>query len=344
MIREPLFAQTGRLAIFPIQDHVAWDFYKKAQSLIWSAEEIQFSKDLDHWENLSPDIQLVVEAVLGFFAGADRIVNINIVQNMMSKIDIPEINCFYAFQLFMENVHNETYSLMIETLIRDQDRKAALLQSCDTMPAIAALYNWTRRWIGRTSCEELGSHSSPPATCDLMADDIAETWCFAKTVVAQACLEGIAFSGAFAIIFYIKERGVLPGLTFSNELISRDEGLHRDFACYIYSKVVNKPPAEDILAIVSECVAATQGIIASCMNRLPGMNREDMNIYIEFVADSLLLQLGYAKHYNRTNPFDFMEKISFSGITNFFERRVAEYSKTGFEDGHDDEICLDENY
>jgi ribonucleotide reductase beta subunit family protein with ferritin-like domain len=344
MIKEPLFVPSGRLALFPIQEQSAWQFYKQAQSLIWSAEEIQFSKDLDHWENLSPDIQRVVEAVLGFFAGADRIVNINIVENMMSKIDIPEVQCFYAFQLFMEGVHNETYSLMIETLVKDPLRKDALLRSCDTMPEIAELYNWTRRWISRTSCDERLSQPTLLAMCDLEADDIAETWCFAKTLVAQACIEGIAFSGAFAIIFYLKERGVLPGLTFSNELISRDEGLHRDFACYIYGRIVNKPPAEDVLSIVTECVVATQGIIASCMNRLPGMNRDDMNTYIEFVADSLLVQLGYGKHYNKANPFDFMEKISFNGITNFFEKRVGEYSKTGFEEGHDEEICLDENY
>ena len=344
MITEPLLSSSGRLSIFPIRDQAAWKFYKQAQGCIWSAEEINFSKDLEQWENLHPDIRRVVESVLGFFAGADRIVNINLAQNMMSRIDHPEVQCFYAFQNFMENIHGETYSLMIETLIKDPVRKAELLQSCDTMPEIADLFNWTRRYINRTVEQERRENPALQGMDDLDADNLAEVWTFAKTLIAQACIEGIAFSGAFAIIFYIKERGILQGLTFSNELISRDEGLHRDFAAYIYSLINNKPPSGDVLAIVSECVVATQRIISSCMDRLPGMNWQDMFAYIEFVADSLLSQLGLPKHYNVANPFDFMEKISFSGITNFFERRVAEYGVAGFEDGADEEIVLDENY
>ena len=350
LFSEHLFRPSGRLALFPIRDETAWKFYKQAQGCIWSAEEINFSKDLDHWDNLNADIKKVIESILGFFAGADRIVNINLAQNMMTQIDIPEIQCFYAFQNFMENVHNETYSLMIESLIRDPQSKTKLLESCDTMPEIANLYRWTQRWISRSPTEEMKSPLFIEKLSqyeDISSEDIynlAKTWCFSKTLVAQACLEGIAFSGAFAIIFYIKERGILQGLTFSNELISRDEGLHRDFATYIYSLIENKPPASEILDIVRECVSATQSIIRSCMDRLTGINKEDMNMYIEYVADSLLCQLGMPKIYNAENPFDFMSKISFNGITNFFERRVAEYGVSGFEEGHDDPIELDENY
>ena len=329
MLPEPLLQPSGRLSIFPIRDHTAWKFYKQSQGCIWTAEEINFSKDLEQWEGLSPDIRRVVEAVLGFFAGADRIVNINLAQNMMSKIDHPELQCFYAFQNMMENIHGETYSLMIEALIKDPVRKAELLASCDTMSEVANLYNWTRRWI----------HATPSDKSEL-----AGVHLFAKQLIAQACIEGIAFSGAFAIIFYIKERGVLQGLTFSNELISRDEGLHRDFACYVYSLIQNKLPESEVLQIVTECVEATEAIIASCMSRLPGMNRDDMNTYIRYVADSLLGQLGLQKHYKVTNPFDFMDKISFNGITNFFERRVAEYGVSGFEEGHDQEITLSDDY
>jgi ribonucleoside-diphosphate reductase subunit M2 len=212
------------------------------------------------------------------------------------------------------------------------------------MPEIADLYDWTRRWIDRSPSEELHSNPELDSLSAEEAFTLAKTWCFAKTLIAQACIEGIAFSGAFAIIFYIKERGILQGLTFSNELISRDEGLHRDFAAYIYSLIENKPPVDEILEIVKECVVATQKIICSCMDRLTGINKEDMNTYIEYVADSLLCQLQMPKFYNVENPFDFMSKISFNGITNFFERRVAEYGVSGFEEGHDDPIEIDDNY
>ena len=346
---EILLRPSGRLALFPIMFPKAWDFYKKAQGCTWTAEEITFSKDLAHWEGLHPDIQRVVKTVLGFFSGADRIVNINLAENMMRRIDIPEVQCFYAFQNHIENVHNETYSLMIDNLIRDPAEKKMLFNACDTMPGISKLYDWARKWIHRTKEDEMNDnpvlHEYQTADApDEVIEDLAEIWVFCKTLVANACIEGIAFSGAFAIIFFLKERGILPGLTFSNELISRDEGMHRDFACYMYSLIRHKPPVDQVLEIVLEAVSAKQELIAGCMERLPGMNREDMFRYIEYVADSLLVQLGLPRHFNVANPFDFMEKISFNGITNFFERRVGEYGVSGFEEGNADPIELDEHY
>lgn len=346
---EMLLRPSGRLALFPIMLPKAWDFYKKAQGCTWTAEEISFTKDLDHWEGLSPEIKRVVKAVLGFFSGADRIVNMNLAQNMMCKIDIPEVQCFYAFQNHIENVHNETYSLMIDNLIRDPEEKHQLLNACDTMPGVKTLYDWAKRWVHRTKEDELNSNPTlreyeAQGAPEEVLEDLAEIWAFCKILIANACIEGIAFSGSFAIIFFLKERGILPGLTFSNELISRDEGMHRDFACYMYSLVRHKPPMDQVLEIVLEAVVAKQELIAGCMDRLPGMNRDDMNMYIQYVADSLLVQLGLPRHYGAHNPFDFMDKISFNGITNFFERRVGEYGVSGFEEGHNDPIELDENY
>jgi len=323
--------------------------YKKAQSSNWTAEEIKFSNDLSDWETLDDDTKEVVKTILGFFSGADMIVNENLAENMMNIIDIPEVRSFYGFQIMIENVHGETYSLMIENLIKDREEKARLLNAIHTMPGISKLYNWAQRWIKFTTEDELRTNPilkqyMDEGAPDEVVEDLAYIWCQAKKIVAFSCIEGVMFSGAFAVIFYLKERGILPGLTFSNELISRDEGLHRDFACLMFSMIKHKPPQDQILEIIKEAVEFKQELICGCMDRLRGLNRQDMKRYIEFVADSLLIGLEMPKYYNVTNPFEFMEKISFNGITNFFEKRVGDYSLAGFEEGNDEPIEIDDNY
>jgi ribonucleoside-diphosphate reductase subunit M2 len=323
--------------------------YKKAQGSNWTAEEIKFSEDLVDWNALDEDTKTVIKTVLGFFSGADMIVNENLAENMMNRIDIPEVRCFYGFQIMIENVHGEVYSLMIENLIKDPTEKARLLDAINTMPGVATLYSWAQKWIKRTADDEfrdnpiLNSYLEEGAPEELV-EDLAEIWYYAKLLVAFACMEGIVFSGAFAIIYWIKEKGILPGLTFSNELISRDEGLHRDFACLLFSMIKHGPPKDQILDIIKETVVFTHELMASCMDRLRGLNIQDMKRYIEFVADSLLVQLGMGKYYKVPCPFEFMDKISFSGLTNFFEKRVGEYGISGFEEGHDDPIELDDDY
>jgi ribonucleotide reductase beta subunit family protein with ferritin-like domain len=346
---EPLLMPTGRKSIFPIQHPNIWKMYKKAQSSNWTAEEIKFSNDLADWEVLDDDTKEVVKTILGFFSGADMIVNENLAENMMNIIDIPEVRSFYGFQIMIENVHGETYSLMIENLIKDREEKARLLDAVNTMPGVRKLYDWAQRWLKLTPEDELRNNPIlkqylEEGAPDEVVEDLAYIWCIAKKIVAFACVEGIMFSGAFAVIYYLKERGILPGLTFSNELISRDEGLHRDFACLMYSMIKHTPPQDQILEIVKEAVEFKQELIAGCMDRLRGLNRQDMKRYIEFVGDSLLTGLNMPKYYKVTNPFDFMEKISFNGITNFFEKRVGDYSTAGFEEGNDDPIELDDDY
>lgn len=346
---EPLFRPDGRKSILPIKYPKIWNMYKKAEGCIWTAEEIKFANDLSDYEQLDDDTKEVIKTVLGFFAGADMIVNENLAENMMNIIDIPEVRCFYGMQIMIENIHNETYSLMIENLIKNKKEKERLLDSVGTMPGVTKLYNWAQRWIKRSIDDELRENTILQNYLDEGAsmetvEDLATIWVRAKRIIAFACVEGIMFSGMFAIIFWIKERGILPGLTFSNELISRDEGLHRDFACLMYSMIVHKPPQEQILEIVQEAVEYEQELISGCMDRLRGLNRQDMKRYIEFVADNLLMNVGLPKHYKVSNPFDFMDKISFSGITNFFEKRVGEYGIGGFEEGNNEPIVLDDNY
>lgn len=346
---EPLLRPDGRKSILPIRYPQIWKMYKKAEGCIWTAEEIKFSSDLVDWEQLDEDTKAAVKAILGFFSGADMIVNENLAENMMKKIDIPEVRCFYGVQIMIENIHGETYSLMIENLIKDKTEKERLLDAITTMPGVTKLYKWAQKWIKHTPEDELRDNPIlqsylDEGAPDEVAEDLAEIWCFAKIMVAFACVEGIMFSGAFAIIFWLKERGILPGLTFSNELISRDEGMHRDFACLLFSMIKNKPPTDQILEIIQEAVEFKQELITGCMDRLRGLNRQDMKRYIEFVADRLLISLGMNPHYKVTNPFEFMEKISFSGITNFFEKRVGEYGISGFEEGNDIPIEIDDDY
>jgi ribonucleoside-diphosphate reductase beta chain len=346
---EILLRPSHRLSIYPIHYKEIWKFYKDAQASHWTAEEIKFSDDLNDWENLDENTQAVVEGVLGFFSGADALVNDDLAANMLRIIDIPEVRCFYGFQMHMENVHNEVYGLMIENLIRDPVKKEKLLNACKTMPSVRKLYDWANKWIKKTPEEELENNDilkqyESEGAHEEVLEDLATIWCFGSQLVAFACVEGIMFSSAFAIIFWLKEKGILPGLTFSNELISRDEGLHRDFACLMHSMIINKLPDDQILEIVRGSVTATQTFTATLMNRLQGLNIQDMKQYIEFVADNLLVNLGQAKYYKVENPLEFMDKISVSGITNFFEKRVGEYGLSGFEVGHNDPIEINENY
>jgi len=305
---EPLLRPCERLSIFPIEHTDIWDMYKKAQGCTWTAEEIKLSEDLADWEKLDHDTKEMIKSVLGFFSGADMIVNENLASNMMEMISIPEARCFYGFQIMMENVHAETYSLMIENLIRDKQERLDLFNAVQTIPEVHQLYSWAQKWIYSGN--------------------------FADKVVAFACFEGIVFSGMFAVIFWIKEMGVLPALTFSNELISRDEGLHRDFACLMYKKLEKKLSTERLHTIVQESTELTKQLMRrTTSGRLKGLNIDDLCTYIEYVADHLLTNLVVDKLYKVKNPLIFMDKISFSGFSNFFERNVGEYGVSGFEEG-----------
>jgi ribonucleotide reductase beta subunit family protein with ferritin-like domain len=331
-----LTSRDDRLAILPIKYPEFWALYKKAQASSWTAEELKFTDDLKDWEKLDDNTKLLVETMLAFFSGADAIVNVNLAENFSRIIPVPEVKFFYGFQTHIENVHNEVYSLMIENLVRDPIRRKQLLAAHENMEGVAVLYDWAKKWIVRSEADE-----NIPDDVEYH-DSYAKIYSFAKKVVAFACVEGIMFSGPFAIIFWLKDKGILPGLTHSNELISRDEGLHMQFACAIFRNIKNKPPADQILDIIKDAVKAEQEFISTCLIKLTGMSRTDMFQYIEFVADVLLILMGYQKHWNVECPFPFMEKISFSGLTNFFERRVAEYGLAGF-DGPQ-EILLSDEY
>jgi len=303
---EPLLKENpNRFVLFPIKYHKVWEMYKKSLALIWTAEEIDLGKDLNDWPKLKPEEQHFIKNVLAFFAGSDGIVLENLGARFMNEIQIPEAKCFYGFQIAMENIHSETYSLLIDTYVKDKEEKNRLLQAIDTIPSVGKKAKWALKWIGDDST-------------------------FAKRLVAFAAVEGIFFSGSFCAIFWLKKRGLMPGLTSSNELISRDEGLHTDFACLLYSMLNKKLDKEVISDIITEAVSIEKEfIVDSIPCRLIGMNSDLMCEYIEFVADRLVVQLGYEKIYNSQNPFEFMEMISLEGKTNFFEKRVMEYSKAG---------------
>lgn len=331
--QEPLLrTRKERPSIIPIDPEFSkqWELYKKALSNLWTVEEVDLEDDTKHWPKLDRNVQEFIENIFGFFSGADGIVNDNLAQNFMNQINIPEVKAFYGFQIAMEIIHNEMYGILIDRLVTDKERKEKLLDAINEMPNISKLYSWCKRWIHRTAEQELEENplldSSNPVD-----KERAEIWVFAKRLVAFACVEGIMFSGPFCAIFWLKELGILPGLTFSNELISRDEGLHTEFACLLYSMVVNKPPADQILDIVKEVVEFEQEFICSCLDRLVGINKTNMSQYIEFVADKVLVMMGYKKHWNTPLPaaLKFMEKISFNGLTNFFEKKVGEYALSG---------------
>jgi len=304
---EPLLRENPqRFVLFPINYDAIWQMYKKSLGLFWTAEEIDLGKDLNDWVKLKPEEQHFIKNILAFFAGSDGIVLENLGVRFMNEIQIPEAKCFYGFQIAMENIHSETYSLLIDTYIKDSVEKDRLFNAIDTIPCVEKKGKWALRWI---------------------SDDASN---FATRLVAFACVEGIFFSGSFCAIFWLKKRGLMPGLTSSNELISRDEGLHTDFACLIYSMLNQKLSYETIKEIVCDAVEIEKEFITDSIPcRLIGMNAQLMKTYIEFVADRLLVQLGYEKIYNAQNPFEFMEMISMEGKTNFFEKRVMEYSKSG---------------
>ena len=301
---EPLLTETDdRYVMFPIKDESIWAMYKKQVECFWRAEEVDLSKDLASWATLTSDEQNFIKAIIAFFAASDGIVLENLAVRFMSDVQLCEARAFYGFQIAMENIHSEMYSLLIDTYIRDKEEKTRLFQALQHYPCIKKKADWTREWI----------HSA--------------TASFAARLLAFACVEGIFFSGAFCAIFWLKKRGLMPGLTFSNELISRDEALHTEFAILLYKKLVHPLPASLVRNIIMEAVKIEQEFICEALPcRLIGMNAPQMAKYIEFVADRLAVQLGYASIYGATNPFDFMEMISIEGKTNFFEKRVGEYA------------------
>jgi len=304
---EPLLTENPRrFVILPIQYSDIWMMYKKAQASFWTAEEVDLSWDLRDWEKLSDNEKYFIKNVLAFFAASDGIVNENLVEHFMSEVQIPEARCFYGFQIAIENIHSEMYSLLIDTYIKDGKEKENLFNAIETIPAVQKKAKWALRWINAGNAS------------------------YAERVVAFAAVEGIFFSGSFAAIFWLKKRGLMPGLTFSNELISRDEGLHTDFACLLFKHIVNKPDKERVLEIVKDAVDIECEFLTDALPvALIGMNNELMTQYIKFVADRLLMELDCDKYYNAVNPFDFMEIISLEGKTNFFEKRVGEYQKMG---------------
>lgn len=312
----------NRFVLFPIQHDDIWSFYKRAEASFWTAEEIDLSPDLIDWENkLNDNERHFVKHVLAFFAASDGIVNENLAENFLSEVQYTEAKFFYGFQIAMENVHSETYSLLIDTYIKDTADKNYLFNAIDTMDCVRKKADWALRWI------EQGN--------------------FAERLVAFAAVEGIFFSGSFCSIFWLKKRGLMPGLSFSNELISRDEGLHCDFACLLYNNhVVNKLTKDQIKEIILDAVAIEKEFILDALPvKLIGMNSDLMSQYIEFVADRLLQELGNDKEFNATNPFDFMDMISIQGKTNFFEKRVGEYQKAGVLDGkNNQDFTIDEDF
>jgi ribonucleoside-diphosphate reductase subunit M2 len=306
---EPLLkGSKQRLVLFPLQYREIWHLYKKAQASFWTAEEIDLSHDLVDWsERLTADERYFISRILAFFASADGIVNENLVERFSSEVQVAEARCFYGFQIMIENVHAETYSLLIDTYIRDPEERQHLFNAIQTIPSIKRKADWALRWI-----------SDRNAT-------------FAERLVAFAAVEGIFFSGSFAAIFWIKKRGLMPGLTYSNELISRDEGLHTDFACLLFAHLRRRSHPEVVLQIVKEAVSIEQEFLTEALPvALIGMNASLMRQYIEFVADRLLVSLGNGKHYQSSNPFDFMDLISLQGKTNFFEKRVSEYARASY--------------
>jgi ribonucleoside-diphosphate reductase beta chain len=309
-----------RFVILPINYPAIWEQYKRHEASFWTAEEIDLSSDLKDWANLNDGERHFVSHVLAFFAASDGIVNENLAVNFMSEVQIPEARCFYGFQIMMENIHSETYALLIDTYISDPVEKNRLFHAIDTIPAVTKKAEWALRWINNGT--------------------------FAQRLVAFAAVEGIFFSGSFCSIFWLKKRGLMPGLTFSNELISRDEGLHCEFACLLYSMLQGQLDEAEVHQIISDAVEIEKEFITDALPAaLIGMNSELMKQYIEFVADRWISELGCKKIYNTTNPFDFMEMISLQGKTNFFEKRVGDYQKSGVIGGKDAQtFSLDEDF
>lgn len=323
-VNEPILTDNpNRFVLFPIEHDDIWNFYKKSEASFWTAEEIDLEPDLVDWNNkLNDDERFFVKHVLAFFAASDGIVNENLAENFVAEVQYTEAKFFYGFQIMMENIHSETYSLLIDTYIKDKEEKNKLFNAIETLDCVKRKANWALNWIDNGS--------------------------FAERLVAFAAVEGIFFSGSFCSIFWLKKRGLMPGLSFSNELISRDEGMHCDFACLLYTRhLVNRLPKATVEEIITEAVNIEKEFVTDALPvKLIGMNADLMTQYIEFVADRLLVELGNEKIYNVTNPFDFMEMISLQGKTNFFEKRVGEYQKAGVLSGkkEDTSFSMDEEF
>jgi ribonucleoside-diphosphate reductase beta chain len=304
---EPILTENrNRFVLFPIEHHDIWSFYKKAEASFWTAEEVDLGQDLTDWdEKLNDNERYFIKHVLAFFAASDGIVNENLAENFLSEVQYTEAKFFYGFQIAIENIHSEMYSLLIDTYIKDDAEKDHLFRAIDTLSCVTKKAEWALRWIDKGN--------------------------FAQRLVAFAAVEGIFFSGSFCSIFWLKKRGLMPGLAFSNELISRDEGLHCDFACLLYTKhLVQMLPKEEVQKIITDAVEIEKEFVSDSLPvDLIGMNAKLMTQYIEFVADRLLMELGNPKVYHVNNPFDFMDMINLQGKTNFFEKRVGEYQKPG---------------
>ncbi|MGM0579339.1 MAG: ribonucleoside-diphosphate reductase small subunit [Bacteroidota bacterium] len=322
---EPILKENkDRFVLFPIQHKDIWEFYKMAEASFWTAEEIDLSQDQKDWENLTEGETHFIKHVLAFFAASDGIVNENLAENFVAEVQYTEAKFFYGFQIAMENVHSETYSLLIDTYVKDNKEKDKLFNAIDTMDCVKKKADWALRWIDEGN--------------------------YAERLIAFAAVEGIFFSGSFCSIFWLKKRGLMPGLTFSNELISRDEGLHCDFACLLYNEhLINKLSKEKVTSIITDAVEIEKEFVTDSLPvKLIGMNADLMCQYIEFVADRLLQELRCDKVYGSSNPFDFMEMISLQGKTNFFEKRVGDYQKAGVmkkdEDSDKAKFSLDEDF
>ena len=309
----------NRFVLFPIEHHDIWDYYKKAQQVFWTAEEIDLAQDLTDWAKLNEGEQHFVKHVLAFFAASDGIVNENLAENFVAEVQYTEAKFFYGFQIMMENIHSETYSLLIDTYIKDKEEQNHLFNAIDTVPAVQKKAEWALKWIGSDS--------------------------FTERLIAFAAVEGIFFSGSFCSIFWLKKRGLMPGLSFSNELISRDEGLHTDFAVHLYNNhIENKLSRERIIEIIDSALTIEKEFITEALPvSLIGMNSELMKQYLEYVSDRLLMDLGVGKIYNTDNPFDFMANIALQNKTNFFEKRVADYVKSGVGEVQE-QISFDEDF
>jgi ribonucleoside-diphosphate reductase beta chain len=322
-VDEPILKENkDRFVLFPIEHDDIWQFYKKAEASFWTAEEIDLSQDLKDWANLNDGERHFIKHVLAFFAASDGIVNENLAENFVAEVQYTEAKFFYGFQIAIENIHSETYSLLIDTYVKDPKEKDHLLHAIETLDCVKKKADWALRWIDNGN--------------------------FAERLIAFAAVEGIFFSGSFCSIFWMKKRGLMPGLSFSNELISRDEGLHCDFACLLYNNhLINKLDPAVVQGIIKDAVEIEKEFVTDALPvKLIGMNADLMCQYIEFVADRLLMELGCSKVYNATNPFDFMEMISLQGKTNFFEKRVAEYQKAGVmnQEKEKPKFSLDEDF
>lgn len=319
---EPILRPNRSLCLFPIKNPKVWELYKKAEASFWTAEEVDLADDLKDWKSLTDPERHFLLTTLAFFAGSDGLVNENLAENFMSEVQIMEAKCFYGFQIAMENIHNETYSLLIDTYVQDAEMKNHLFNALETVPCVRRKADWARRWMSRDRAT------------------------FGERLTAFACVEGIFFSGSFCSIFWMKKRGLMNGLCFTNELISRDEGLHCTFACLLFSMLERPPPNERIYEILGDAVEIEKSFVCDALpTDLIGINSRLMCQYIEFVADGLLHMLGVPKLYNATNPFDWMDMISLEGRTNFFERRVSEYSKANVGmQAEDREVRFEEDF